>query len=182
MFVAESLAAAFADDAAFTALFPADTAQALAAWFAAVVEVFCACDLARLAIRGHAAAIWTTGDCPARVERLDDRLFEVINRYGGPGGVEFAAAISEAADTPAPGSWVLHWIGTPHADRRAGHGRRLLSHILRDAAEAGAPLWTTTTNPAAVRLYTGLGMVARAERAVAGRAGLNCWTLSSGGS
>jgi ribosomal protein S18 acetylase RimI-like enzyme len=179
VFVAETLASAFADDPAFAALFPRDTARALTDWFDAVADVLTGCDLAHVGTHGPAVGVWTTGYCQDCVAGLDDRLFEVLNRHAGPAGVELAAALAEAVDAPEPDDWFLHWIGTPHGERRAGHGRRLLTRLLRESAEAAAPLWTTTTNPGAVSLYTGLGMSVRAERAAVGRSDLTCWTMCS---
>lgn len=134
------------------------------------------CERAGIRTLGQAVAVWTTGACESCSATLDDRLFAVINGRSGPAGVEAAAALSHAAVPAPPQAWFLHWIGTRNSDRRAGHGRRLLTTILRDAAAAGVPLWTTTSNPAAVRFYTGLGMSVEAAADVVG-IDLTCATL-----
>jgi GNAT superfamily N-acetyltransferase len=54
--------------------------------------------------------------------------------------------------------------------RRGGVGRALL-------AEVGGPMWTTTANAEAVPFYVACGWAVVAERAVADRPTLTCWTL-----
>jgi GNAT superfamily N-acetyltransferase len=173
----EILSAAFADDPLFGALF-ARPAAALPEWFAGVLDVLAPCSFARVERCESAVAVWSTRTCPHCLPELEERLTAVLTRWSGAGAFDLAQAAHDAAVPVPADAWFLHWIGSTQA--RRGHGRKLLTAIVAEARAAGAGVWTTTTNPAAVEFYVDSGMSTIATRPVCGSR-LTCWTLRSGG-
>lgn len=156
--LADILARAFQDDPVFTWSIqdPQERRAGLPALFAAFAEVYLPHDHTYLTDDGLGAALWA----PPGVDPLEGEpgatFAERCAQALSPEAAARCFAVGELfqGHHPTTPNVYLQLIGVLPERQGAGHGSRLLRHVLAECDDAATPAYLEASTPANRRLYT----------------------------